>query len=55
MISPGSKTGKYQLGTTTLLSNEAGESRISAEDYADALVTEIERPAHRRSQMTIAY
>lgn len=55
MIAPGSKTGSYRLGTTTLLSNEAGESRISAEDYADALVNELERPAHRRSQMTIAY
>jgi putative NADH-flavin reductase len=55
MISPGVKTGTYRLGTTTLLSNEAGESRISAEDYADALVNELETPAHRRSQMTIAY
>jgi putative NADH-flavin reductase len=55
MISPGAKTGTYRLGTTTLLSNEAGESRISAEDYADALVNELERPAHRRGQMTIAY
>ena len=55
MISPGSKTGTYRLGTTTLLANEAGESRISTEDYADALVNELEQPAHRRSQMTIAY
>ena len=55
MISPGTKTGTYRLGTTTLLSNDKGESRISAEDYAHALVNELERPAHRRSQMTIAY
>ena len=55
MISPGTKTGRYRLGTTTLLSNEAGESRISTEDYADALVNELEQPAHRRGQMTIAY
>jgi putative NADH-flavin reductase len=55
MISPGTKTGTYRLGTTTLLSNDKGESRISAEDYADALVNELEQPAHRRSQMTIAY
>jgi putative NADH-flavin reductase len=55
MLSPGSKTGRYRLGTTTLLSNEVGESRISAEDYADALVNELEQPAHRRGQMTIAY
>jgi uncharacterized protein len=55
MISPGAKTGSYRLGTTTLLANAAGESRISAEDYADALVNELETPAHRRGQMTIAY
>jgi uncharacterized protein len=55
MISPGTKTGSYRLGTTTLLTNAAGESRISAEDFADALVNELETPAHRRGQMTIAY
>ena len=55
MISPGTKTGTYRLGTTTLLSNDSGESRISAEDFADALVNELEQPSHRRSQMTIAY
>jgi len=54
-ISPGTHTGKYRLGTTTLLTDDKGESRISAEDYADALVSELEKPAHRRGQMTIAY
>ena len=54
-ISPGKKTGKYQLGTSTLLSDAKGDSKISAEDYADALVNELEKPAHRKSQMTIAY
>lgn len=55
MIAPGTKTGVYRLGTTTLLSNAGGESRISTDDYADALVNELEQPRHRRSQMTIAY
>jgi putative NADH-flavin reductase len=54
-ISPGQRTGKYQLGTTILLSNPKGESRISAEDYAHALVNELETHAHSRQQMTIAY
>ena len=54
-ISPGTRTGKYRLGTTTLLSDAKGDSKISAEDFADALVNELEKPAHRRSQMTIAY
>jgi putative NADH-flavin reductase len=54
-IAPGTHTGKYRVGTTTLLADSKGESRISAEDYADALVTELETPAHLRSQMTVAY
>jgi uncharacterized protein len=54
-IKPGAKTGKYRLGTSTLLKDDKGDSRISAEDYAHALVNELENPAHRRSQMTIAY
>lgn len=54
-IAPGKRTGKYQLGTTTLLSDAKGESRISAEDFAHALVSELETHAHPRQQMTIAY
>jgi putative NADH-flavin reductase len=54
-IAPGPRTGKYRLGTTVLLSDHNGDSRISAEDYAKALVDEVESPAHQRAQMTIAY
>jgi putative NADH-flavin reductase len=54
-ISPGTRTGTYRLGTTTVLTDAKGASRISAEDYADALVNELEKPAHRRAQMTISY
>jgi uncharacterized protein len=54
-IAPGAHTGKYRVGTTTLLSDAKGDSRISAEDYADALVSELEKPAHIRAQMTVAY
>ena len=54
-IAPGKRTGKYRLGTTTLLSDPHGDSRISAEDYAQALVNQLESPAHLRGQMTIAY
>src|SRR6202789_3729223 len=52
---PGQRTGKYRLGTTNLIANEKGESRISFEDYALALVDEIEKPAHERGQLTIGY
>jgi hypothetical protein len=54
-IAPGSHTGKYRVGTTVLLADDKGNSRISAEDYADALVNELEKPAHVRAQMTVAY
>lgn len=54
-IAPGQRTGKYQVGTTTLLFDAQKNSRISAEDFADALVNELEKPAHRKGQMTVAY
>jgi putative NADH-flavin reductase len=52
---PGERTGKFRLGTTNLISNEKGESRISFEDYALALVDEIETPSHERGQLSIGY
>ena len=55
VIEPGERTGKFRLGTTSLLMNDKGESRISAEDYAIALVDELEDPKHLRRQFTLAY
>jgi uncharacterized protein len=55
IIEPGERTGKFRLGTTSLLTDEKGESRISAEDYAIALVDELEDPKHLRRQFTVAY
>jgi len=52
---PGQRTGKFQLGGRNLVANENGESRISLEDYAIALVDELEKPAHERAQFTIGY
>ena len=52
---PGQRTGKYRLVTTNLIANEKGDSRISFEDYAIALVDEIEKPAHERGQLSIGY
>ncbi|MBF9032853.1 NAD(P)H-binding protein [Rhodobacterales bacterium HKCCE2091] len=54
-IAPGERTGSFRLGSTTLVSDAEGESRISAEDYAVALLDEIEAPAHRRAVFTVAY
>lgn len=52
---PGERTGKFRLGKDHLISNEKGESRISLEDYAIALVDELENPKHERARFTIGY
>jgi hypothetical protein len=55
LIEPGVRTGKFRLGGTRLVANDRGESRISVEDYAVALVDELENPQNIRKQFTAAY
>jgi putative NADH-flavin reductase len=55
LIAPGERTGAYRLGTDQLLSNAQGESRISVEDYAKAMIDELEKPAHSRRRFTVGY
>ena len=55
LIEPGERTGEFRVGGTRLIANDRGESRISAEDYAIALVDELENPRHLRQQFTAAY
>ena len=52
---PGERTGKFRLGTDQLIANEQGDSQISLEDYAIALVDELETPKHERVRFTIGY
>jgi len=52
---PGSRTGQFRVGEDTLLFDAAGKSSISLEDYAIALVDEIETPRHARSRFTVGY
>ncbi|WUR11941.1 NAD(P)-dependent oxidoreductase [[Empedobacter] haloabium] len=54
-LEPGTRTGQFRLGTDQLLVDAAGESRISVEDYAVAMIDELERPAHRRARFAVAY
>lgn len=54
MFVPGERTGRFRLGGDQLLSSPAGSS-ISFEDYAVALVDEIEKPAHIRRRFTVGY
>jgi putative NADH-flavin reductase len=55
LIEPGQRTGKFRLGKDQLLVDDKGQSRISAEDYAIALVDELETPAHSRQRFTVGY
>lgn len=54
-IAPGERTGKFRVGANQLLTNEQGESRISAEDYAIAFVNEVEQPQYVHQRMSVAY
>ena len=51
----GEKTGKFRIGGDQLLTAADGKSWISFEDFATALVDEIERPAHQRKRFTVGY
>lgn len=53
LIEPGSRTGRIELGGDHLLRGEDGTSYVSAEDYAVALVDELENPAHPRRRFTV--
>ncbi len=52
---PGQRTGKFRLGTDQLLADAKGESRISVEDYAMAMIDEVEKPKHIRRRFTVSY
>jgi uncharacterized protein len=52
---PGQRTGKFRLGKDELIADAQQESRISMEDYAVALVDEVEKPRHRRQRFSIGY
>ncbi|MFJ3509329.1 NAD(P)-dependent oxidoreductase [Streptomyces luteogriseus] len=54
-IAPGERTGTFRLGGDDLLTAEDGTSFISAEDYAVALVDEVEKSTAVRRRITLAY
>ncbi|BFU94388.1 MAG: conserved protein of unknown function [Nitrospira sp.] len=54
-LSPGQRTGKFRLGKDQLLKDANGQSRISTQDYAVAMLDEVERPAHVRQRFTVGY
>jgi putative NADH-flavin reductase len=55
VIGPGARTGKFRTGGDQMLFDANGRSFITFEDYAAALVNELEQPAHIGRRMTVAY
>jgi putative NADH-flavin reductase len=49
VIAPGERTGHYVLGA-----DEPAGGQVSVEDYAVALVDELEQPKHERARFTVA-
>jgi uncharacterized protein len=52
---PGTRTGRFRLGRDALLVDHQGISAISQEDFAVALVDELENPQHSRQRITVGY
>jgi putative NADH-flavin reductase len=54
-LEPGTRSGRFRLGTDQLLIGADGQSRISLQDYAVAMIDELEKPAHTRRRFTVGY
>jgi uncharacterized protein len=54
-IEPGERTSKFRLGSNQLLLNEKGESRISTQDFAIAVLDELENPHYTQQRFTVGY
>ena len=54
-MTTGVRTGKYRLGKDDMLFDEKGESFISVEDYAVAMIDELEQENHHKERFTAAY
>lgn len=55
ILGPGERTGKFRLGKDDLLVADNGESKISYDDLAVAIVDELEQNKHVRQRFTAGY
>ncbi|MGG6311616.1 NAD(P)-dependent oxidoreductase [Paenibacillus macerans] len=55
VIEPGKRTGMFRVGLDRLVTDERDNSRITVEDYAAALLDEVENPFYLRARFTVAY
>ena len=49
-LAPGERTGRYRTGLDTIFGDQ-----VSAEDFAVAVLDEIEQPRHRRDRFAVAW
>lgn len=54
-LKSGVRTAKFRLGKDQLLVDASGHSTISVQDYAVAMINELETPAHLRQRFTVGY
>ena len=54
-IGPGERSGKFRLGKDQVVKDAEGNSKISYEDYAIAMVDELERGNNVKARFTIGY
>lgn len=55
LIAPGTRTAQFRLGGEQLLVDASGKSHISVEDYAVAMINELEQAEHNRQRFTVGY
>ena len=51
----GKRTGQFRLGKDDLIVDAQGNSHISVQDYAMAMVDELEQENHHQERFTIGY
>lgn len=54
-MAPGERTGKFRLGKDELVVDANGDSNISVEDFAVAMIDELEQEKHHRERFTLGY
>jgi uncharacterized protein len=55
MLEPGERTGTFRLGGDQMLVDAVGRCRISTQDYAVAMIDELEDPKHTQKRFCVAY
>jgi putative NADH-flavin reductase len=54
-FAPGQRTGKYRFGADKVIVDANGRSAISYEDYAAAMIDEVEKPQYINKHFTAGY